>query len=200
MSPFLPYLSTISYFPFFFTFFLHPAISFLPPPTSLYFLPCSHLRHLPPFHLFLLFPSFSSTPSIFFLFISSFYFLPFHPSISFLFISIFFNLPFHLLFLSSSFLSLPSFYYLLQVCFIIFYKSTAIENKIKKICDAFSANRYDLSNLNNSQELEKQQQDNHRELVDVSTYLHIFLVSYLCVFFYLNNFCIFFLILEMTSD
>jgi V-type H+-transporting ATPase subunit a len=45
-----------------------------------------------------------------------------------------------------------------KVCFIIFYKSTAIEAKIKRICDAFSANRYDLSNLNKPNELDALQQ------------------------------------------
>jgi hypothetical protein len=54
------------------------------------------------------------------------------------------------------------------VCFIIFYKSAAIELKIKRICDAFSANRYDLSNLNQSLELEKQEKDNLKEMLDVS--------------------------------
>ena len=54
------------------------------------------------------------------------------------------------------------------MCFIIFYKSTAIESKIKRICDAFSANRYDLSNLNQTQELDKQQQDNFREMTEVN--------------------------------
>ena len=56
------------------------------------------------------------------------------------------------------------------MCFIIFYKSTAIESKIKRICDAFSANRYDLSNLNQTQELDKQQQDNHREMAEVQNF------------------------------
>ena len=45
-----------------------------------------------------------------------------------------------------------------KICFIIFYKSTAIESKIKRICDAFSANRYDLHNLNKPNELDAQQQ------------------------------------------
>ena len=35
-----------------------------------------------------------------------------------------------------------------KICFIIFYKSQSIETKIKRICDAFNANRYDLNNLN----------------------------------------------------
>ena len=45
-----------------------------------------------------------------------------------------------------------------KICFIIFYKSTAIETKIKRICDAFSANRYDLQNLNKPSELDAKQQ------------------------------------------
>ena len=58
-----------------------------------------------------------------------------------------------------------------KICFIIFYKSTAIEAKIKRICDAFSANRYDLSNLNRPQELEMQQQENHREMTEAKQVL-----------------------------
>lgn len=50
--------------------------------------------------------------------------------------------------------------------FIIYYKSTAIEGKIKRICDAFSAHRYDLHNLDRPRELEQQQQSNYRELED----------------------------------
>eukprot|EP00595_Chromulina_sp_UTEXLB2642_P002985 CAMPEP_0196767516 /NCGR_PEP_ID=MMETSP1095-20130614/41710_1 /TAXON_ID=96789 ORGANISM="Chromulina nebulosa, Strain UTEXLB2642" /NCGR_SAMPLE_ID=MMETSP1095 /ASSEMBLY_ACC=CAM_ASM_000446 /LENGTH=876 /DNA_ID=CAMNT_0042135939 /DNA_START=84 /DNA_END=2711 /DNA_ORIENTATION=+ len=53
-----------------------------------------------------------------------------------------------------------------KVCFIIFYKSEAIEIKIKRICDAFAANRYDLSNLNRINELEAQKQNNYRELIE----------------------------------
>lgn len=58
-----------------------------------------------------------------------------------------------------------------RVCFIIFYKSVAIEAKIKRICDAFSANRYDLANLNHPVELEKQQKQNQREMLDAKTVL-----------------------------
>lgn len=58
-----------------------------------------------------------------------------------------------------------------KMCFIIFYKSAAIETKIKRICDAFSANRYDLSNLNKPHELDAQQQQNHREMLDAKTVL-----------------------------
>jgi V-type H+-transporting ATPase subunit a len=58
-----------------------------------------------------------------------------------------------------------------RVCFIIFYKSLAIEGKIKKICDAFNANRYDLSNLNRPGELEERQRQNEREMLDAKTVL-----------------------------
>ena len=63
------------------------------------------------------------------------------------------------------------------MCFIIFYKSASIELKIKRICDAFSANRYDLSNLNQSFELEKQEKDNLKEMLDVSTLFVHFLYT-----------------------
>lgn len=53
-----------------------------------------------------------------------------------------------------------------KVCFVIFYKSAAIETKIKRICDAFSAHRYDLTNLKRPYELQVQQQQNHREMQD----------------------------------
>jgi hypothetical protein len=56
-----------------------------------------------------------------------------------------------------------------QVCFIIFYKSAAIETKIKRICDSFSVNRYDLSQLYKPNELDRIQQDNHREMSEVRT-------------------------------
>lgn len=58
-----------------------------------------------------------------------------------------------------------------KVAFIIFYKSTAIEGKIKRICDAFSANRYDLRNLNRPSELDIQQQQNHQEMTDAKVVL-----------------------------
>lgn len=56
--------------------------------------------------------------------------------------------------------------YIDKVCFIIFFKSSAIEAKIKRICDAFSANRYDLSRLSRQHELEAMQKQNHREMVE----------------------------------
>ena len=58
-----------------------------------------------------------------------------------------------------------------KVCFIVFYKSSAIEAKIKRICDAFSANRYNLSDLNRPQELEYQQKQNHREMNEAKSVL-----------------------------
>lgn len=58
-----------------------------------------------------------------------------------------------------------------KVCFIIFYKSQAIELKIKKICDAFNCNRYDLSLLNHPKELEAIKQSNFKELNDAKTIL-----------------------------
>lgn len=61
--------------------------------------------------------------------------------------------------------------YIDKVCFIIFYKSSAIEVKIKRICDAFSAHRYNLNDLNRPQELEYQQKQNHREMVEAKTVL-----------------------------
>jgi V-type H+-transporting ATPase subunit a len=58
-----------------------------------------------------------------------------------------------------------------RVCFIIFYKSIALEQKIKRICDAFNANRYDLTNLHRPNELESQQNQNQREMLDAKTVL-----------------------------
>ena len=58
-----------------------------------------------------------------------------------------------------------------KVVFIIFYKSAAIETKIKKICDGFSAHRYDLQALDHPQDLEAQQQANYREMQDAKTVL-----------------------------
>lgn len=58
-----------------------------------------------------------------------------------------------------------------RVCFIIFYKSVAIEGKIKRICDAFNANRYDLTNLNHPKALETLQAANQREMLDAKVVL-----------------------------
>jgi V-type H+-transporting ATPase subunit a len=56
-----------------------------------------------------------------------------------------------------------------RICFIIFYKSTSIETKIKRICDAFNAHRFDLSNLNQMAELEAQQNQNQKEMLEAKT-------------------------------
>lgn len=58
-----------------------------------------------------------------------------------------------------------------KTCFIIFYKSAAIEGKIKKICEGFAANRYDLANLHRPAIMESIQQQNYRELLDAKTVL-----------------------------
>lgn len=58
-----------------------------------------------------------------------------------------------------------------RICFIIFYKSTAIETKIKRICDAFNAHRFDLSNLNQPKQLEAQQNQNQKEMLEAKTIL-----------------------------
>jgi V-type H+-transporting ATPase subunit a len=58
-----------------------------------------------------------------------------------------------------------------RVCFIVFYKSSAIEQKIKKICDAFAANRYDMNDLNRPGELDNRQRLNEKEMLDAKTIL-----------------------------
>mmetsp|Transcript_30620 Transcript_30620/g.70091 ORF Transcript_30620/g.70091 Transcript_30620/m.70091 type:complete len:869 (-) Transcript_30620:166-2772(-) len=50
--------------------------------------------------------------------------------------------------------------------FIIFYKSSTIGTKIKKICDAFSAHRYNLPDMNDANAIERQLAENAQELVD----------------------------------
>jgi V-type H+-transporting ATPase subunit a len=58
-----------------------------------------------------------------------------------------------------------------KVCFIIFFKSDAIAMKIRKICDGYNANRYDLSNLNRTAELEAQLNTNYREMEEAKVVL-----------------------------
>jgi V-type H+-transporting ATPase subunit a len=55
--------------------------------------------------------------------------------------------------------------------FIIFYKSEAIENKLKKICDAFSAHRYSLPDMDDGSAVDKMLTENAQELVDSRTVL-----------------------------
>jgi len=55
--------------------------------------------------------------------------------------------------------------------FIIFYKSESIESKLKKICDAFSAHRYSLPDMDDSSSVDQMLTENAQELVDSRTVL-----------------------------
>ena len=55
--------------------------------------------------------------------------------------------------------------------FIIFYKSESIELKLKKICDAFSAHRYSLPDMDDAGSVDKMLTENAQELVDSRTVL-----------------------------
>lgn len=55
--------------------------------------------------------------------------------------------------------------------FIIFYKSESIETKLKKICDAFSAHRYSLPDMDDASSVDKMLTENAQELVDSRTVL-----------------------------
>ena len=55
--------------------------------------------------------------------------------------------------------------------FIIFYKSESIEIKLKKICDAFSAHRYSLPDMDDAASVDKMLTENAQELVDSRTVL-----------------------------
>jgi len=55
--------------------------------------------------------------------------------------------------------------------FIIFYKSESIENKLKKICDAFSAHRYSLPDMDDAPSVDRMLTENAQELVDSRTVL-----------------------------
>jgi len=55
--------------------------------------------------------------------------------------------------------------------FIIFYKSVSIENKLKKICDAFSAHRYSLPDMDDAPTVDRMLTENAQELVDSRTVL-----------------------------
>ncbi|GAX19971.1 V-type H+-transporting ATPase subunit a [Fistulifera solaris] len=58
-----------------------------------------------------------------------------------------------------------------KVVFIIFYKSESIETKLKKICDAFSAHRYSLPDMDDSVALDNMMTENAQELADSRTVL-----------------------------
>jgi V-type H+-transporting ATPase subunit a len=55
--------------------------------------------------------------------------------------------------------------------FIIFYKSESIEAKLKKICDAFSAHRYSLPDMDDAPSVDRMLTENAQELVDSRTVL-----------------------------
>ena len=55
--------------------------------------------------------------------------------------------------------------------FIVFYKSVSIENKLKKICDAFQAHRYSLPDMDDSPAIDRMLTENAQELVDSRTVL-----------------------------
>lgn len=55
--------------------------------------------------------------------------------------------------------------------FIIFYKSESIEVKLKKICDAFSAHRYSLPDMDDASSVDQMLAENAQELVDSRTVL-----------------------------
>ena len=55
--------------------------------------------------------------------------------------------------------------------FIIFYKSDSIEIKLKKICDAFQAHRYNLPDMDDAESVDNMLTENAQELVDSRTVL-----------------------------
>jgi len=58
-----------------------------------------------------------------------------------------------------------------KTCFIIFYKSAAIEAKLKRICDSFSANRYDLTEIHRPDVIKGIQEQNLREAKETKNIL-----------------------------
>jgi V-type H+-transporting ATPase subunit a len=61
---------------------------------------------------------------------------------------------------------------LVEKCvFIVFYKSVSIENKLKKICDAFEAHRYSLPDMDDAPAVDRMLTENAQELVDSRTVL-----------------------------
>lgn len=58
-----------------------------------------------------------------------------------------------------------------KVVFIVFYKSLSIETKLKKICDAFSAHRYSLPDMDDAPAVDRMLTENAQELVDSRTVL-----------------------------
>jgi V-type H+-transporting ATPase subunit a len=61
---------------------------------------------------------------------------------------------------------------LVEKCvFIVFFKSTSIEVKLKKICDAFGAHRYSLPDMDDAPAVDTMLTENAQELVDSRTVL-----------------------------
>jgi V-type H+-transporting ATPase subunit a len=61
---------------------------------------------------------------------------------------------------------------LIEKCvFIVFFKSTTIESKLKKICDAFGAHRYSLPDMDDAPAVDRMLTENAQELVDSRTVL-----------------------------
>jgi V-type H+-transporting ATPase subunit a len=58
-----------------------------------------------------------------------------------------------------------------KVVFIVFFKSASIESKIKRICDAFNAHRYDVPNIDRPRDVQAQIESNFRELEDAKRIL-----------------------------
>ena len=58
-----------------------------------------------------------------------------------------------------------------KTIFMILFKSATIERKIKKICDAYNANRFDVPDLDHPHLLLKKEQANHKELLDAKLVL-----------------------------
>ena len=58
-----------------------------------------------------------------------------------------------------------------KVAFVIFFKSKSIEQKVRRICDAFSAHCFDVPNIDNAREIDMQQESNYRELQDAKKVL-----------------------------
>lgn len=58
-----------------------------------------------------------------------------------------------------------------KTVFMIFFKSKAIQTKIKRICDAFNAHCYDIQSLDRPQDLRAQEAANARDLQDARVVL-----------------------------
>jgi vacuolar-type H+-ATPase subunit I/STV1 len=58
-----------------------------------------------------------------------------------------------------------------KVVFIIYYKGTSIETKLKKLCDAFNARRYTVPDLHDTEAIDSQMRENRVELEESITVL-----------------------------